>query len=214
MNSSAEPRVPLFCRFIRTRSSYASETPDSRPATGIAARHVARCARCQQYFAEADQFDQQLRRASLRHPVVVPAELEGRIFRAIEPAITPYRRRRSRSPWIWLAVTASGVAAVVAVIQLREQQGPATNVIATEISARPQAKLHADPATPVEPLPVPVWSSFVPSVATLREENPLQREIAAVQSDTRSALRFLARNFLPDDMQAMVEAGDSSGSSS
>jgi hypothetical protein len=29
------------------------------------------------------------------------------------------------------------------------------------------------------------------------QDNPLQRELAAVQSDTRAAIRFIGRNFLP-----------------
>jgi hypothetical protein len=35
------------------------------------------------------------------------------------------------------------------------------------------------------------------SPATLKEQNPLQREADAVYSDSRSVLRFLAVNFLP-----------------
>ena len=43
-----------------------------------------------------------------------------------------------------------------------------------------------------------LWqNSVVPSAQTLVADNPLQHELDSVYSDTRSALDFLALNFLP-----------------
>jgi hypothetical protein len=179
---------------------------------------VANCADCQRYFAAADQFDAQLRRGSLRTPAhAVPADLEARIFRAIEPTFSSARslRRSSRPRLFWFAVAAaSSVAAAVLVIQLREPETPATVNLANENAATKKLPGNTDPSSPLEPLPAPVWSSLIPSVATLTEENPLRREIDAVESDTRSALRFLARNFLPSSVEIGAAPASDSRSSS
>jgi hypothetical protein len=43
-----------------------------------------------------------------------------------------------------------------------------------------------------------LWqNSVVPKAQTLVVDNPLQHELDSVYSDTRSALNFLALNFLP-----------------
>lgn len=216
MNSSVAPRVRLVCRFVRVWSSYATEARGNRPTAGFSARHVSNCADCQRYFAAADQLDAQLRRGSVRMTHSVPSDLEARIFGAIEPTLSTARTRRhpSRPRLVWLAVAASSVAAAVVFVQLREPQIPAVDHLVNETALTKEPAAKTDPGSAREELPAPIWSSLIPRVATLTEENPLRREMDAVESDARSALRFLARNFLPTSVApGTVPAGGSRSSS-
>jgi hypothetical protein len=49
----------------------------------------------------------------------------------------------------------------------------------------------------IEAVPLGVRNLVESSSTTLDEQKPLQREAGAVYSDSRSVLRFLAKNFLP-----------------
>jgi hypothetical protein len=193
MNSSPSRGVPLVCRFVRVWSAYASDAPASRPTSGVAARHVAQCAECRRYFAAADQLDRELVRDAQRAPRV-PAGMEERIFQAVKPSLVSARKPARRVGWGVIAVAVSGVAAV-AVFNLFWTPEP--------IGAdAPEQKTMASTSEPaIAPLQsvaeTNLWTSLLPTASVIGEENPLQQEIVAVQSDGRAALRFLARNFLP-----------------
>jgi hypothetical protein len=70
---------------------------------------------------------------------------------------------------------------------------------------RPAAK----PVMPIAPeialakpaLPVPAGESSWPNTAELLQKDPLQDEANSVYSDARSAVNFLAINFLPSTPQ-------------
>jgi hypothetical protein len=177
---------------------------------------VANCAGCQRYFAAADQLDAQLRRGSLRTAHAVPADLEARICRAIEPTVSASRRhaRHSGPRLVWLGVAASSVVAAVIVVQLHQPVTRGTDSLVIETKVKEEPATKGVSGSSFEPLSIPAWSTLLPNVATLTEENPLRREIDAVESDTRAALRFLARNFLPTSAEAgVVPAGVSRSSS-
>jgi len=59
----------------------------------------------------------------------------------------------------------------------------------------------------VETLPARLASAELPAEKVLVVSAPLAREIASVRADARSALDFLAANFLPSQMLAQVDAG-------
>jgi hypothetical protein len=49
-------------------------------------------------------------------------------------------------------------------------------------------------------------ASVEPTAKTLAEQNPLTQELDSVQADARSALGFLALNFLPSDSAQQFKA--------
>jgi hypothetical protein len=59
---------------------------------------------------------------------------------------------------------------------------------------------HPTPLRTVRPGVENRWRDLVPAVEVLRA-NPLQDEMELVYSDARSALDFLAINFLPDGVR-------------
>ena len=191
---SSHPR--LRCRLVRLW------TPDAGPRS----RHVESCADCREYFQASDALESALRRDAVRHAPEFPAGLERSILLAIResgPAPAPARQRLG-----WLAATAVAVAAaVVAIITLQPGSRPAA----------PLAQATAPTAAPViaaasPSISVRLWNAVVPRAETLVPANPLQQELTSVYSDARSAIDFLALNFLPEAQVAAVShAGQGRG---
>jgi hypothetical protein len=174
--------------------------------------HVASCPACQEYFAANAELDQQLTMQARHRPEAVPAGLDDRIFQALQPTLRQNRRRRA--PRTWLAVGLAGVTAVVALVMV--QSRPAAPAAGPAVASVEQPLAPENSATP-EPVLVDQWSdrlwgALAADASETAPENPLRRELAAVQADTRSALRFLARNFLPES--SLGTNGESARSSS
>ncbi len=108
-----------------------------------------------------------------------------------ESAAEPAPREDSRSPWIrGLALTS--VAAVAALVFTRTSwldRGQDANHLARE-----DAALLVDA---VESFSHRLTDSVIPSAGQLVKTNPLQDELGSVYADMRSAIDFLALNFLP-----------------
>jgi hypothetical protein len=211
MNSRAPSRARLVCRIVRVWSGAGDTSPD-----GWGGRHVATCADCQGYFVAVRDLERDLQRAGGRPAEPAPAGLEQRLFAAIEPAVA---RRDVRSAWRRsVALVAAGVAVIVAAV---------VGVGHFETASRPDEAMAVERSVPetalpseatalaaIARLPDNLWTAVGPRAETLTQGNPLQREIAAVQADTRSALRFLARNFLPTNATAFAEEEEAAGTSS
>jgi hypothetical protein len=59
----------------------------------------------------------------------------------------------------------------------------------------------------VEQLRIRFMNSVEPAATKLAAQNPLTQELNSVQADARSALGFLALNFLPSDSARSLGAG-------
>ena len=182
MSSPKSNRRPLVCRWTRFRAAL-SDNP-----TFTARGHCTTCADCRDFFAATDQLETSLRRqAILTAPA--PATLERRIMNAVQHSPREERRRPRQFSWVLGGLTAAAAAAVIVIrIQpIRPAQTP-----------EPAASID-DVLIVAQELPKQWFATLQPNAVKLLETNPLQQEIASVSSDARSALSFLALNFLPSN---------------
>lgn len=189
-SSSPSPSRPsrsvrLYCRVVRTFS-----------ASGQTSRHVETCADCRRYFQASAQLDAALRRDAVRFTPPAPVGLERGIMQAIHAA-TPLSKSAqtpsARAGW-WAGISVAVAAVIALAVGLVQppssrpaQPNPQTSVAMTENTA------PASDESTVERL----WNTFVPPAQKIATAEPLQDELDAVYSDTRSALDFLAANFFP-----------------
>lgn len=143
--------------------------------------HVARCPDCQQYFNAVDNLDAALRRDAHAQREPAPRGLEARILRELEQNAVPASTRA----WFGFPTLAFGAAAtcVLAVFWFNWMQNP------TQLA--PTSNVAVNPAG-AESI-----SQLAPSVESLVSEGSLQTEVDSMYADARSAVRFLAANFLP-----------------
>lgn len=200
MSAPTTTRPSLVCRLTRIR---AAVTGSSAPGV---LHHCATCADCRQYFAQAEQLETGLRRQATNVAATAPGTLESRIFNAVERSKRPEHPPQRTLSW---AMAGLAAAAVVAVVVVRIQRpGPA------ETPA--QVASVDDVLAVANELPKQWLTTLQPRATKLLNENPLQAEMASVSSDARSALDFLALNFLPSNGQAApaAESRPQSGGSS
>jgi hypothetical protein len=120
-----------------------------------------------------------------------PAGLEQRIAVAIRAPVTQSMRR---SPFPALVAGISAAAALVLLglwmfAPARGPEAPRQGGIANDLTA---------PAGFATPLFIDrLWNTLPDSAETLLDRNPLRKEADAVYADARSAVQFLALNFLP-----------------
>lgn len=121
----------------------------------------------------------------------VPAGLEQRITDAVRRAQVPARAPQRRALPLWVAGLGTAAAALALFIVLHRN------------SPRAPASAKVEPAeiaavfTAVTALPQRLSAAFAPSPTPSAEVDPLRRELDNVKADARSALNFLAENFLP-----------------
>ena len=190
MNTS-DPTLPgdrrprLVCRIVRRWCAVFSE---HRPG------HLATCTSCRTYFAATAALELELRREAARSKAAGPASnrvLEQRILRAIRRP-SPGRARAPLRSWV---LGGLGFAAAVAIaLMLPLDRGPEP----------PDDRAGASPSedaavivSTVKSLSTEFVGTVIPSAGRLVTANPLQDEFGSVYSDVRSALDFLALNFLP-----------------
>jgi len=187
-NSTGKTR--FMCRVVRFQTALFGHASKS---TG----HAANCPECQAYFQASDALVGGLRGAAAqetRHP---SDDLAAKIALAVrQSAPSP---RRSRLP-VALSLFAGATAAVaMALFVVRENLPiqPATPKIqaSPEISSSDMAGLVSD----VDQLRIRFMNSVEPAATRLATQNPLTQELKSVQADARSALGFLALNFIPSD---------------
>jgi hypothetical protein len=189
-SSASETRPPLVCRIVRQWCAVSHTTP----------KHATTCASCRAYFAATDELDAALRRDAARSKArafAPSATLEQQILRAVRSSASESTRDRSSySSRMWaLGGLCVAAAAVAITLALRPDASQESNArMASAGSAEDAAVILRT----VESLSTQLVVSVLPSAGELVVHNPLQEELGSVYSDMRSALDFLALNFLPN----------------
>lgn len=202
---SSSPR--LVCRSVRWWSAQ-HERDTAGPAPGLATRHTAGCPDCANYFAAARTLDATLRHeaqamASVATQTPVPAGLEDRIWAAVRPEFPAHhqqhRRARFGRGWLRLEVGALAALALAGIVWFSVPPDSGTPAGQTLTNATPEfgerdlQALAANLKNLSERfLAPPAAASNTPPRA-----GSLESEWLALNSDTRAALRFLERSFLP-----------------
>ncbi len=184
---TSPPRARLYCRLVRQWSTEASA-------------HVAGCADCQRYFAASGTFESALRRDASHLSTEPSVGFEQRLMNAVRragPAPARETVHRPSGPWIFGAALAA-IACGVFVFQ--RGPGGTTETQVAAATARADAAVIVDA---VESLSNRLVESVIPSAGAIVADNPLQRELDSIYTDARSALGFLAMNFLPAGQAAV-----------
>jgi len=161
-------------------------------------RHVTGCESCREYFRASESLESKLRRAARSELRNIPEGLEDRIFDSIEIPARP-ATRATRGTYVFAYSLAGAVAAIaVAFVLFR---GPADSPDIAQSQTAPDVgspeQIASTSIAAIDAVPLGVRNLVASSSTALDEQNPLQREAGAVYSDSRSVLRFLAKNFLP-----------------
>lgn len=199
MNSASSESPRFSCRIARGLLATLGRT-DSTSPRGLGSSHVAECPDCQHFFAACDELDLALTRDAAHLSKDVPAGLERRIAVAVARS-TPARPEPARSglPLFALVGAAACAAVAVFVFQTKEEpaesETPTTNIVAVIDSTREALATH--------PLRTKVLDTLDSATSELMQDDPLTTEAKAIQADARSALRFLALNFLPSTPESL-----------
>jgi len=183
MSTTPSPR--FVCRVIRL---WHAVLPG--PGGRGRSRHIDACADCRQFFHAGDELESALRRDAVRFAPLPSEGIERRIMQAIDRSTRTARPARPPLALIWSGaaiVAAALIASFVLYPTLLKRGGPTPDSSA-DVN---DAVAMATSLTSV------LKNSVAPSARTLVADNPLQHELDSVYSDTRSALNFLASNFLP-----------------
>jgi len=163
------------------------------------AGHVAGCEDCQQALAADHDLDSLLRRDATRLPQPDLSRLESAIISAVHraPRSEPAARM---APWAWAGAALAAAAAIAVTFTFR----PTAPSPVQRVAHMPNAEVVA-PGTVIKELSDRLFDSVVPAAEYLQRD-PLQREMDSIRADARSALSFLAMNFLPTaSAQAALE---------
>lgn len=175
--------MKLACRLARLSSSLRD---DATP------RHAATCPACQAYFAACSSLETDLRRTAPAARTAAPDDLERGIMAAVQRSRAPEPRRAL--PWGAFA-TYGAAAAVIALgaVYFQRSNTPASRDVA---AADAQALMQS-----VASISTDFSQRVLPTAGALVTDNPLQTEATAVYNSARSALDFLALNFLPGTVE-------------
>jgi hypothetical protein len=195
MNTPDSDRPRLLCRVIRLWAALRGDD-HATSATGLAGRHAAGCADCRAYFGTADAFENQLRREARTQIRPMPEGLDYQIIQAIRRTSAPARRRSPTLPILYALAGAAAVA-VAAFLVVRQIVVPPRDDPSADIRML---------VTMVQAVPGQLRQTVAPSAVELARRDPLRQELDSVYSDARSALNFLAANFLPADGDAFPSA--------
>lgn len=182
MKTTPLPRPPIVCRVVRGWNSI---------SPGGGARHAESCAACRAVFATSAAFDAALRSEAGEWAQATPAPTVGferRIVNAVGQAKAPPAAERS-SAWRGAGAAATGLAVIAALAFFRPASGP------TRDASQANAAMLV---SAVESVSRGFVETVIPSAGALVGDNPMQREFDAIYADARSAVRFLAMNFLPE----------------
>jgi hypothetical protein len=130
-----------------------------------------------------DPWEESLRDAAVRLKNEAPEGLEQRISRAVADAARPEQPPALFRPAV-IVFAVAACAAVAFYVSHRPAPGAAPEIAL----ANPAAPTQADEA-------------LAPDATDLMQQDPLQDEADSVYSDARSAVSFLADNFLPSTPQ-------------
>ncbi|HEU5078682.1 MAG TPA: hypothetical protein VFT72_05690 [Opitutaceae bacterium] len=196
-DASKNPR--FVCRLAR-RWTVLFGSSDALDSHGWAGRHIEHCEDCQAYFGAASDFDALLRSEARRSP---PARLglENDIIAAFRQADVreheveaPVRTRsRSRVSLAFAGGAMVAAAAAIAFVTVSLHKPAPKNEVAAATPEDVRETLAAARGASQT-----LWASVKPSADVLVRTDPLNDEINSVVSDARSAVNFLALNFVPD----------------
>jgi hypothetical protein len=191
MNSAVELPPRFACRVTRGWISvFGNDTSALRSA------HVAGCPECQAFFAAGDELELALRREAAAERALPPGSLENEILRAVRASVRP-ARRSFMLPVLSLGGVAAAFAA--AIVMLPSSTTP---------QASPEELTAAESIAGA--VPTNLLAELRPQAQAILNQDPLQNEVDAVVSNARSAVSFLAKNFLPSDT-ALALQGRRSG---
>jgi len=188
MKHSTSNSMRWSCRLVRGWRAFFGASHQS----GFGSSHIASCPACQGFFAANDSLESALRRDAARGIQPAPAGIEERIMQEI--VRSPRRRVTRLRPGPAALAIAGAAAAILAIAfwYFEPVHPPGSNPVAGN---RPP--VVAMPATAEESAANQPWAALTPSVAALLKQDPLQTEVDSVYADARSAVHFLALNFLP-----------------
>ncbi|MEZ5278777.1 MAG: hypothetical protein R3F07_20515 [Opitutaceae bacterium] len=177
----------MICFTRRSKISSAIESGQDLPDD--LAAHLEVCPSCRRFFERQRDLVNRLR-IPVSDSAQYPAGLTAAIMRAIQqPEATRTSRpgeRRRISPWLAPLSFASVALAAALFLIFRE---PVSNPPAVADLERPiSAEVVAEETAPADY--IRSWSVAI--------NQPLDTELDSVVADARSAVRFLAVNFLPD----------------
>ena len=181
---AALPRSRVVCRIARQWAAWRGETP----------AHAATCPECREYFHSLEVLDHRLRRGACEAQPVMSTGFERRILSAVRASTR--EAAAVEPPRLWLPVAAGAVAvAVVAVALISSNRTvrPGAGGSALEVTRADAAVLVGA----VQTFSDRFVGSVLPSTGEFVANNPLQQEAESLYADARSAVGFLAMNFLP-----------------
>ncbi len=198
-----KPKKPSSwsCRLVRLGASLG----DEGTVPSWARRHLAACPSCQEHYAAAVALDHGLRaaapaqtrapRPALEHDIM--REIMATVERGASRETAQARAARPRRAWAAFAVTGAAACAVALVYLSRPQ--PVAPAV-------PAAGAHGPTVASASNPPQPGWSQLAVPVRSLLAEDPLRSEAQHVVAEARSAVDFLALNFLPHPVETEQEA--------
>ncbi len=179
MNLAVANSPRFTCRMVRGWISILGD--DTR---ALQSAHVAGCPDCQAFFSAGDELELALRREAAAVRVAPRDTLEQDILRAVRQSARPARRHFTL-PVLSLCGVAAAIAAAIVMLQ-SSVIPPATQPATTDA-----------PVADVQPL--------LKAMPQILQQDPLQNEVDSVVANARSAMHFLALNFLPaDSAQALA----------
>jgi hypothetical protein len=176
----------------------------------LGAGHVATCEECQAFFSTCDELDLALTRDAAREWQEAPTNLEQNILRVVRLQDDRRREPTAARASRLLGWTLTGAVACLALAIVARQdrfvpvRGPADPVAHV---AAPPAAVSSDPAVLeaarqfIAAVPTDLFDEMRPRAQAVLQQDPLQNEVAALKSDARLAVRFLALNFLPASIE-------------
>jgi len=153
--------------------------------------HLERCDACRLHYERQREITAMLRRP-VDEKIGFPAGLNESIMRTIRAEPAPRKTRQNRigdlSPWLAPVALASIALVTALILMLRNPE------IDRPLTASLDSGLPEPVATSSGPAPgdyIRSWSTAI--------DRPLDNELESVVADAKTAVRFLAINFLPED---------------
>lgn len=194
MSSTVKTR--LLCRVVRIRIALSG-------SAGKTTGHAANCPDCQAYYRASDSLENALRQSSAQEKQAAADDLAAKIALAVRRSAP--RPRRSRAT---ILSTLAGATMIVALSFFVVRQNWSIQPIGPR--NQPNADIRpadvADVMASVAALRIRFMDTVKPAATTLAAQNPLTQELHSVQADARSALGFIALNFLPADSARSLES--------
>lgn len=133
-----------------------------------------------------------------------PEGFTERIMAKLPNVRSDMREAPQRGPLLWprfaLGLALLAIATVFAFEFLQKPDGSPVVTVAVNSTEEPDASTASVPSISTESVsfPVPKITSEQLEALTVRLDQPLEKELENVISDTRLAIQFVASNFLPE----------------